>query len=225
MGLELEVSDRTTLSRRSRNLATELPCQPSSRPMHLIVDASGLKVFGQGEWAAARAGVRCLGPGWRKLHPGVDESGCIVAADLTDNTVADASVLPKLLERIERKVARLTADGAYDRREVYEAAGHRGAAVVVPPQRGARVSQDPVFRLRNRHIHRIARVGRAQWRREKKQHRQAQAGNAFYRYKRYFGPALRARDPMAQCTEVMSACNLLNWMSSLGAPHSEKRAA
>ena len=62
-------------------------------------------------------------------------------------------------------------------------------------------------------------------RREKKQNRQARAENTFYRYKQYFGSALRARDPMAQRTEVMTACNLLNWMSSLGAPHSEKRAA
>jgi hypothetical protein len=127
--------------------------------------------------------------------------------------------------RIERRVVRLTADGAYDRREVYKAAGHRRATIVVPPQCAARISRDPVFRSRNRDIRRIWRVGRAQWRREKKQHRQARAENALYRYKRYFGSALRARDPMAQRTEVIAACSLLNWMTSLGAPISEKQAA
>ena len=96
---------------------------------------------------------------------------------------------------------------------------------MIPPQRGAQISGDPVLRSRNRHIRRIGRVGRAQWRREKKQHRQARVENTFYRYKRSFGLALRARDPMAQRTEVMVACSLLNWMSSLGAPRSAKQIA
>ena len=223
VGLDLEVPDHTTLSRRSQDLASDLPRAPTSRSIHLIVDASGLKVFGQGEWAAAKYGCRCMG--WRKLHLAVDEEGRIVAAELTDNDVADASIFPTLLSRTDGKVVRLTADGAYDRREVYDVAGRRGAYVVVPPQRGAVISGDPILRTRDRHIRRIARVGRAQWRREKGQHRQARAENTFYRYKRNFGPALRARSPMAQRTEVMAACNLLNWMYSLAMPSSQKLAA
>ena len=223
MGLDLEVPDHTTLSRRSRDLAIDLSRVPTSRSIHLIVDASGLKVFGQGEWAAAKYG--CRRTGWRKLHLAVDEGGRVVAAELTDNDVADASVFPALLSMTEGKVVRVTADGAYDRRDVYETAGSRGAYVVIPPQRGAIISGDPVLRTRDGHIKRIARVGRAQWRREKGQHRQARAENTIYRYKRNFGPALRARDPMAQRTEVMTACNLLNWMSSLGMPSSRKLAA
>ena len=223
VGLDLEVPDHTTLSRRSRDLATDLCRVPSSGPIHLIVDASGLKVFGQSEWAAAKYGCRRMG--WRKLHLAVDEGGRIVAAELTDNDVADATVFPTLLNMTEGKIDRLTADGAYDRRDVYDAAGRRGAYVVVPPQRGAVISGDPILRTRDRHIRRIARVGRAQWRREKGQHRQARAENTFYRYKRNFGPALRARSPMAQRTEVMAACNLLNWMYSLAMPSSQKLAA
>ncbi len=223
VGLDLEVPDHTTLSRRSRDLATDLFRSPSSGPIHLIVDASGLKVLGQGEWAAAKYGGRCMG--WRKLHLAVDEEGRIVAAELTDNDVADASVFPTLLSRTDGKIIRLTGDGAYDRREVYDAAGRRGAYVVIPPQRSAVISRDPVLQTRNRHIKRIARVGRSQWRREKGQHRQARAENTFYRYKRNFGPSLRARGPMAQRVEVMAACNLLNWMHSLGMPNSQKLAA
>jgi len=223
MGPELAVPDHTTLSRRSRHLGTK-PIHPApSRSMHLVVDASGLKVFGQGEWAAARYGGRPMG--WRKLHVAVDQAGSIVAAELTDNNVADAAVFRTLLDRTNGTVVRLTGDGAYDRREVYDTAGRRGAYVVVPPQRGAVVSEDPVLRTRNRHIKRIARVGRAQWRREKKQHQQARAETAFYRFKRCFGPAIRARDPRAQRVEVMTACNLLNWMSSLGRPVSQRLAA
>ena len=118
VGLDLEIPDHTTLSRRSRDLATDLSGTPSSRSIHLIVDASGLKVFGQGEWAAANYGCRCLG--WRKLHLAVDVGGHIVAAELTDNDVADASVFPTLLSMTKGKIVRFTADGAYDRREVYD---------------------------------------------------------------------------------------------------------
>ncbi len=174
-GLDLEVPDHTTLSRRARDLATDLFCSPSSGPIHLIVDASGLKVFGAGEWAAAKYG--CRRAGWRKLHLAVDEGGRIVAAELTDNDVAEASVFPTLLSRTDGKVVRVTTDGAYDRREVYETAGRRGAYVVIPPQRSAVISRDPILRTRDRHIKRIARVGRSQWRREKGQHRQARAEN------------------------------------------------
>ena len=220
VGLDMEVPDHTTLSRRCRDLATNLCRPPSTGPIHLIVDASGLKVFGQGEWAAAKYGCRRMG--WRKLHLAVDEEGRIVAAELTDNDVADASALPNLLRKTEGKIDRFTADGAYDRREVYDVAGRRGAYVVVPPQRGAVVSADPILRTRNRHIRRIARVGRAEWRREKGQHRQARAENTFYRYKRIIGSGLRARDPMAQRNEMMAACNLLNWMFELGMPSSQK---
>ena len=148
-----------------------------------------------------------------------------VTSDEPDNDVADASVFPTLLGMTEGEISRLTADGAYDRREVYDTAGRRGAYVVAPPQRGAVISEDPILRTRNRHIRRIARVGRAQWRREKRQHRQARVENAFYRYKRIFGPAIRARSPRVQRVEVMTPCNLLNWMSSLGPPISQQPAA
>jgi hypothetical protein len=225
VGLDLDVPDHTTLSRRSRNLAAGLSRFPSSQSIHLIVDASGLKVFGQGEWAAAKYGCRFPGTGWRKLHLAVEEGGWIVAAELTDNDMADASVFSTLLSRTDARIVRLTADGAYDRREVYAAAGRRGAYVVVPPQRRAVLSRDPVLETRNRRIKRMARVGRAQWRREEGQHRQARAENAFCRYKRIFGPGLRARDSRAQRVEVMTACSMLNRMTSLGMPISQKLAA
>jgi transposase len=225
IGLDLEVPDHTTLSRRSRELDTVRFRCPSSRSIHLIVDASGLKVFGQGEWSIAKYGCRFPGTGWRKLHLAVDEAGRIVAEELTDNNVADASVFPRLLSRVSGKIVRLTADGAYDRREVYAAARRRGAHVVVPPQRGAVLSHDAVLETRNRHIKRMARVGRARWRQEQRQHCQARVENAFYRYKRIFGPSLRARSPDSQRVEMMTACSMLNRMSSLGMPISHKLAA
>jgi hypothetical protein len=225
VSLDLEVPDHTTLSRRCGDLPIARFCSPSSQSIHLIVDASGLKVYGQGEWAATRYGRRFPGTGWRKLHLAEDDAGSIVAAELTDNDVADASVFPTLLSRTKGRIVRLTADGAYDRREVYKAAGRRSAHVVVPPQRDAVLSADPSLKTRNRYIKRMAWVGRAQWRREQGQHRQARVENGFYRYKRIFGPGLRARSSRAQRVEAMTACSMLNRLSSLGMPISQKLAA
>ena len=100
--------------------------------------------LGQGAWAAAKYGYGSPGTGWRRLHLAVDEGGRFVAAELTDNDMTDASVFPTLLGRSDGKIVRLTADGAYDRREVHDAAGGRGAYVVIPPRRSAVISRDPV---------------------------------------------------------------------------------
>lgn len=89
--------------------------------LNLVVDATGLKVFGQGEWAAWKHGASKAGPGWRKLHIGVDADGFIVAAGLTEAGTTDASMVPDLLGQLEVPVESFTADGAYDGRPVYEA--------------------------------------------------------------------------------------------------------
>jgi hypothetical protein len=94
---------------------------PSGEPIHLVVDATGLGILGQGQWAAAKWGARGR-RGWRKLHAAADQSGHILAVQLTDASVADARAFPGLFAQVPNPVARLTADGGYDRREVYVAA-------------------------------------------------------------------------------------------------------
>ena len=111
MGLRLRTPDHTTLSRRARTSRVELKRPERTGPLHLVVDATGLKVFGQGEWAAWKHGARKAGPGWRKLHIGVDQDGFIVAAKLTDASITDAAVVPDLLGQLDVLVASFTADG------------------------------------------------------------------------------------------------------------------
>lgn len=224
LSLGLKAPDHTTLSRRSSGLRVKLHRLPRTEPVHLIVDATGLGIVGQGQWAAAKWGERGR-RGWKKLHIAVDDSGRVLAADLTDRAVPDAVALPGLMDAITEPVRRLTADGAYDTHEVYTAAGTRGARVVVPPRRDAVVSGDPVFADRDAHIEAIAEVGRRQWRAEAGQHAQARAENTFFRYKRIFGGRLRARDELAQKNEVLIACNVLNRMTELGMPRSKRIAA
>jgi hypothetical protein len=223
LGLELSVPDHTTLSRRARSLRVAPP-RGRSGSIHLVVDATGLKIFGQGEWAAWKHGARRTGPGWRKLHVGVDEEGFIVAATVTDASTPDANVVPDLLDQLDTPLASFTADGAYDGRPVYEAVLDAGPAprIVVPPSRTAAVAgpSEPTLLQRDAAIESIRLDGRRQWKKTAGYHQQARAENAFSRLKRIVGPELRARNDLGQNMEAMVACEVLNRMLSLGLPDS-----
>jgi len=220
MEADLEAPDHTTLSRRSQRLGVRLHRVPVGRPMHLIVDSTGLSIVGEGEWAAAKHGGKGK-RGWRKLHLGVDRAGVIVAQVLTDGNADDAAQVGGLLEAVEGTLASFTADAAYDTVSVYEAAGARGADVIVPPVRTARTSRrrsrSP---MRDRTINRVRRVGRRQWKKESGYNRQARVENAFFRYKSIIGDRLRARHSEAQEAEALIACNILNRMAELARPRS-----
>jgi hypothetical protein len=219
MGLELRAPDHTTLSRRGRKLNVSLLVRPHRSAIHLFVDSTGLKIFGQGEWAAAKHGGRGK-RGWRKLHLGVDESGLIVAVELTDNTTDD--VVPELLSQVERDIDRFTADAAYDKWLVYSAVAARDARVVIPPSKTAVVSggDSGAGQSRDTSVARIGEVGRRQWKKESGYHCQARVENTFYRYKRILGRHLRARDPDRQEVEVRLSCNVLNRLAATGMPES-----
>ena len=220
LGLEFDVPDHTTLSRRSRLLRIRPSARPRRGPIHLVVDATGLKIFGQGEWARAKHGATGVHAGWRKLHLGVDRRGCIVTADLTDSDVADASAFPRLLRRVRGRVKKVTMDGSYDHRRVWKLIAERGARAVIPLRRGAKLMDGEGADARNRHLRQIGRVGRAQWRRDSGQHQQAWAENAIGRFKRILGSQLRARCREGQHAEAMMGCVVLNRMLELGAPRS-----
>jgi IS5 family transposase len=220
MELDLRSPDHTTLSRRSRGLDIAIPKRPASESLHVILDATGLKVFGRGEWASAKHGPGTKGPGWRKLHLAVDDKGNILAANLTESEVADAAAAPDLIAAVGDDIVRITADGGYDRLEVYEAASRVGAKVVIPPRKDAIVSGDSVSDPRNQHIAHRKRVGKRQWRVDTGHHPQARVENTFHRYKRTFGSGLRARTEEGQLVEVLAGCKILNRMFELGRPES-----
>ena len=137
----LHVPDHTTLSRRSRALELRLQTFLRSRgALHVVVDATGLQIFGQGEWAAMKHGRRGT-QGWKKLHLGVESGGQLIAAELTEREVQDAAPFPKMLEAIRERVGRVTGDGAYDKDAVYKSVAARKARVVIPPKSGAVISK------------------------------------------------------------------------------------
>ncbi len=220
MHADLEAPDHTTLSRRSRRLDLALDRLLAQGPLHLIVDSTGLSVVGEGEWAAAKHGRRGQ-RGWKKLHLGVDRSGVIVAQALTEPTADDATTGLGLVEQVDGDVLSVTADAADDTIAFYDAAGARGATVVVPPAKTASVSRrGPRSSVRDRTIKRVKALGRRRWKKASGYHRQARVEDAVFRYKSMIGGGLRARTPGGRQTEARLACNVLNRMTELGRPES-----
>ena len=223
MDLDLQTPDHTTLSRRSSTLEVPPLVKKHDGPIHLVIDSTGLKMIGDGEWHAHKHKTSNKRRSWRKLHLGVDQDGFIVASQLTESGIDDGSVGATMIDRIEAVIDRFTADGAYDTRAIYEAlaaAGAPGLKVVIPPKRTA--AADPrasgLWRQRNEAIERIGEVGRRQWRKDSGAHRQAGAENGMFRYKRIIGDSLRAKGFEAQKMEAMIAVNVLNRMTQLGMP-------
>ena len=187
LGLELSVPDHTTLSRRGQHLDLPLRCAPAGAGLHLLVDSTGLSIVGEGEWAAVKHGGRGR-RGWKKLHLGVDRSGVIVARALTAASVDDATTGITLIEAVDGALGRVTADGVYDTVGFYEAAGARGATVVVPPTSTANVSRrGPRSRARDHTILAVKERGRRRWKQMSGYHGQARVENAFFRYKSIIG--------------------------------------
>src|SRR3712207_4089088 len=173
LGVGVGVPDHTTFSRRSPGLALAGSLAQAQRagPVHVVIDATGLKVYGAGEWLVETHGGRDRRP-WRKLHLAVDpESGELLASELTASEEGDASQAGPLLGQIAAPIASVTADGAYDGDPVYRAVAERQpdppAAVIIPPRAtavaGPTAGTAPT--QRDRHVQMIREKGRMGWQR------------------------------------------------------------
>jgi hypothetical protein len=222
LGLALRVPDHTTLSRRAATLAVPRP-RSGSEPMHLLVDSTGLKLCGAGEWLVEKHGTRTR-RSWRKLHLGVDaDTGQIVASALTTNDVDDGAQTDPLLDQVTGPVASVTGDGAYDQEGVYAgvAERHPEAAVIVPPRSSAVRSADAETAPtpRDRHLQGIAEHGRMGWQKRSGYNKRARAEAAIGRWKQVIGDGLRARTDERRATEVNVAVHALNRMLEFGRPN------
>ena len=160
--------------------------------------------------------------GWKTLHVGVDHTGVIVAHALTDATGDDAPTGVELIEAVNDAIASVTADAAYDTVGCYDAAGARGATVVVPPTKTARVSRRrPRSSARDHTLNTVKSLGRRRWKQTSRDHQQARVENACFRYKSIIGDGLRARTPGGRTVEAQLACNMLNAMTDMGRPASD----
>ena len=225
LGLDLSVPDHTTLSRRAESLEVPRPRSDSdAKPVHLLVDSTGLKLCGPGEWLIEKHGTR-VRRSWRKLHIGVDaDTGRIVASELTTNDVDDGSQVGPLLDQVTGPVASFTGDGAYDQDGVSRSVAerHPDARVIVPPRSGAVPSKtaETAPTQRDQHLQPYCRA-RPHGRQKISGHnRRALAEATIGRFKRVIGDGLRSRTDQRQTTEINVAVAVLNRMLELGRPKS-----
>jgi hypothetical protein len=221
LGLDLAVPDHTTLSRRAEALDVVRP-RLGYGPVHLLVDSTGLKLCGSGEWLLEKHGTKTR-RSWRKLHIAVDtDTGQIAAATITTSDIDDASQVGALLDQVEGSVASFTADGAYDQDGVYGqvAARHPEASVIVPPRSSAVPSDtaQTAPTVRDRHVQVISERGRMAWQKAYGYHWRALVEADISRFKRVIGGGLRSRTNRRRATEVAIAVNALNRMLELGRP-------
>ena len=230
MGLDLSAPDHSTLSRRQEGLSVALPTRTTQEPIHVVVDSSGLKVYGEGEWKVRQHGwsVRRT---WRKLHLGVNEAtGEIIAQTSTENSVDDAAQVTPLLEQIDAEVARLGGDGSYDKHKVFKALANPSHPGPIEPiialRKDVKIQQHgnckAAPQARDEILRAIRHKGRKHWKRQRGYHRRSLAETQMFRYKQIIGDKLRARALANQQVESRLGCAILNRMTHLGRPDAYK---
>jgi hypothetical protein len=223
MNVDAAIPDFTSLAKRAAKLGVSLELPPASGPIDVVVDSTGLKVYGAGEWRrqAYQTPKRRT---WRKLHLSINAATQeIVAEVLTSKRCDDADQVPALLAQVEPPVAKLYGDGAYDAWKLYDALG--GIQPVIPPRRGASIRQhgnSAQPRLpRDEAIRGIRRLGRKGWKRASGYHRRSLVETSMSRLKQAFGPRLKNKAFANQQTEARLRCKLLNRFTQIGMPKSK----
>jgi transposase len=223
-GLDWVVPNFSTLSRRQKTLQVNIPYRGSDGPLHLLIDSTGIKVEGEGEWNARKHG----GPKrriWRKIHLGIDEETLEVrAVEITGSHIGDAPILPDLIDQIppDEEIASVTADGAYDTRKCHDAIADRGAHAVIPPRKNAKPWKTDTAGAvaRNEALRASRYLGRAIWRNWSGYHRRSRVETKMHCVK-LLGQRLMARDFDRQVAEVQVRIAVLNGYTALGIPVTE----
>jgi IS5 family transposase len=229
LSAKVRVPDYTTLCKRSVDLAVSLPTSNPHEAKHIVVDSSGLKIYGEGEWKVRQHGYSKRRT-WCKLHLSVDESTHeIQALVLTEAGVDDAEAGKQLLEDTPGELEQVSGDGSYDKTKFYEACSARRVnRIVIPPRRDAKIGQHGNSKKtplpRDQNLRRIRQVGRKQWKVEAGYHRRSLAETAIFRFKIIFGHTLSTRTQPRQITEARIKAAALNRMTRLGMPDSYRIA-
>jgi hypothetical protein len=216
MNLKLRIPDHTTMSRRAGKIKINIPRKERTEPIHLVVDSTGLKIYGEGEWKVRQhgAGKRRT---WIRVHLGVDANEKDVrAVVVTREEIRDCEVFGELIDQIDESIEKIYADGAYDTRECYEVADKKEAELVVPPRTNAVLWENG--HPRNMAIILVALIGMAMWMVITGYHKRSIAENAMYRLKQLFGTSLASRKFITQESEVHARIAAMNTMTYLGMP-------
>ena len=225
-GIDLKVPDYSLICRRSKSLSVGLCAIKSVSATDIVVDSTGLKVYGEGEWKVCKHGAGKHRT-WMKLHIALDEkSQQIEAITLTTNAVDDATEVAPLLDQIQRKVKSVKGDGAYDKAKVRRQLTKDGITQVIPPQRNAVISKnkDKHLQKRDEDIETIKAIGTKQWKVQSNYHQRSKVETVMFRYKTIIGDKLSSRTIENQKTEVRIGCKILNITLQTTKPISTKVA-
>jgi hypothetical protein len=222
MEVTIDIPDYTSLSKRASQLDILLDVRKHKAHIDVVVDSTGLKVFGEGEWKMRKHG-KTKRRFWRKLHLAINpDTHEIVAETMTENSCDDAGQTDQRLDQVRSPVNKLYGDGAYDKRKVYATLKTRGIKAVIPPRRNAKISRhgNSHGRLlpRDVAIREIRRRGRKQWKDRVGYHRRSLSETAMYRRKCCFGDHLKNRLIPNQKTETRLRSKILNKFTHLGLP-------
>ena len=232
MDLDLEIPDYTLLCKRQRTLAMTLPkkrAQPGEK-LTILVDSTGLKIYGEGEWKVRQHGVlkKRL---WRKLHIALNsDTQEIEGFELTDLGTQDWQGFDTLINEIEQELGDVIGDGAYDRLPCYELATEKEFQLITPPQRNARTCEErkkkrskakrQFLQARDAVIQSIRDIGRAEWKITAGYHRRSLVETMMFRIKTILGSRLSAKRFDNQKVEARIWCKIINHMTKLGMPSS-----
>jgi hypothetical protein len=232
-GWSLDVPDYTVIHRRTKTLNVKINEHTVSGrgKKYIVIDSTGLKVYGEGEWKVRQHGYGKR-RSWMKMHLAIDESTAIIeSCETTTNTVDDAEMVQYLLENIKDPIAKIAGDGAYDVAKVYEIAYRRKIKAIIPPRRNAKIHKHGNRKdkplIRDENIRGVRQLGRRKWKEKNNYHRRSMAETAMFRFKVNFGDKLMARTEKQQEIEVQLKCKILNQMTRLGMPKNSiaKKAA
>jgi hypothetical protein len=140
-GLDWQVPDFSIVSRRQKHLAVTISAHATTTGLHLLVDITGIKILGEGEWKTKKYGGDYRRQ-WRKVHLGIDATTLeIRAIEVTDNATGDVPMMAGLLEQIDldESIASVSGDGAYDTKGCHEAIARSGAHAIIPTRKNAKL--------------------------------------------------------------------------------------
>lgn len=222
----LVVPSYSQLQRRSKRVKVSLGrAKKSQGPITLVIDSTGLKVYGEGEWKVRKHGWNKHRT-WRKLHMGSNgDSLEIVSVVLTTNQIDDAEAGKTVIKQLpsELAVEAVAGDGAYDKRN-FRGCLPREVKQLIPPRRDGANSKGKVeqYHRRDPAVERIKEIGRSQWKKEIGYHIRSKSEVNMYRYKMAFGEKMSARKFIYEQNEVRIKSKILNQFLELGMPNSYK---
>jgi transposase len=225
MGLELQVPNFTTLSRRGYcPLQTrKLESLDDEEDAYIIIDSTGLKVFGESEWLETKHGKQYTRKCWRKLHVGVSKKKYFVSRVLTTHLTDDRACLGSHLKQVDpTKVTECIADTGYDGEPTYQLLDRHGIKAVIPPPSNAKISNPDHPTPRDKVIAYIQEKGQHAWQNKNNFGRRAHVENGINRYKMVIGSKLNSRNFINQDAESHLGCFIMNTFTSLGMPTAPK---